>query len=126
MISGTSLPTSIRPTRGHASHSIFLKWRRTFGRNDIARTATLLQKSTTGSAVQRLYYQLRPLMGVGVRKHLQKVRLSGWDKIPFPRWPVDRTVDTLMESAMALVLKAQGQSSIPLSGSGRKEHQPAA
>ncbi len=52
-------------------------------------------------------------MGVGVRKHLQKVRLSGWDKIPFPRWPVDRSVDTLMESAMTLALKAQGRSSIP-------------
>jgi hypothetical protein len=72
-----------------------------------------LQKSTTRSAVQRLYYQLRPLMGVGVRKHLQRVRLTGWDKIPFPRWPVDRSVDALMESAMALALKAQGRSSIP-------------
>ena len=72
-----------------------------------------LQKTTAGGAAQRLYYLLRPFMGVGLRKHLQKVRLSGWDKIPFPRWPVDRTVDTLMESAMTLVLKSHGQSSIP-------------
>ena len=74
---------------------------------------TLLQKSTEGRAAERLYYLLRPFMRVGVRKHLQKVRLSGWDKIPFPRWPVDRTVDALMESAMTLVLKAQGQSRMP-------------
>src|SRR6266540_698389 len=74
---------------------------------------TLLQKATAGDAAQRLYYLLRPFMGIGVRKHLQKVRFSGWDKIPFPRWPVDRTVDSLMESAMRLVLKAQGQSRIP-------------
>src|SRR5688572_25766281 len=72
-----------------------------------------LQKTTTGSAVQRLYYQFRPLLGVGVRKHLQKVRLSGWDKIPFPQWPVDRSVEILMESAMTLALKAQGRASIP-------------
>ena len=72
-----------------------------------------LQKSTTRSAVQRLYYQLRPLLGVGVRKHLQRVRLTGWDKIPFPRWPVDRSVDALMESTMALALKTAGRSSIP-------------
>jgi hypothetical protein len=72
-----------------------------------------LQKSTSGSAIQKLYYQFRPLMGVNVRKHLQKVRLSGWDKIPFPRWPVDRSVDALMESALKLALKAQGRSSIP-------------
>jgi hypothetical protein len=72
----------------------------------------LLQKSTTSTAVQKLYYQVRPLLGIGVRKHLQKVRLSGWDKIAFPRWPVDRSVDMLMESAMKLALRG-GQGSIP-------------
>ena len=25
-----------------------------------------------------------------------ELRLSGWDRIPFPRWPVDFSVDTLM------------------------------
>jgi hypothetical protein len=70
---------------------------------------TLLQKTTSGGAAQRLYYLLRPLMGVEVRKHLQKVRLSGWEKIPFPRWPVDTTVETLMEAAMTLAVKAVGQ-----------------
>jgi hypothetical protein len=74
---------------------------------------TLLQKTTAGAIAQRLYYLLRPFMGIGVRKHLQRVRFSGWDKITFPRWPVDSTVDTLMESAMTLLLKAQGQSRIP-------------
>ena len=72
-----------------------------------------LQKSTSGSAAQRLYYQLRPFMGIGVRRHLQKVRLSGWDKIPFPRWPVDRSVDLLMESALKIALKAQDGTRIP-------------
>jgi hypothetical protein len=72
-----------------------------------------LQRTTTGETAQRFYYLLRPFMTVGVRKHLQKVRLSGWDKIPFPRWPVDRSVDALMESAMTLALKAQGCGQIP-------------
>ena len=48
-----------------------------------------LQKSTTRSAAQRLVLPVAAALRVGVRKHLQKVRLSGWDKIPFPRWPVD-------------------------------------
>jgi hypothetical protein len=74
---------------------------------------TFLQKTTAGDAAQRLYYLLRPLLGVGARKHLQKIRLRGWDKIPFPRWPVDRTVDTLMESVMTLVLKTQRHASMP-------------
>ena len=72
-----------------------------------------LQETSVGEAARRLYYSIRPFMGVGVRKHLQKVHLSGWDKIPFPRWPVDLTVDTLMESAMKLALKAQQTSRIP-------------
>jgi hypothetical protein len=72
-----------------------------------------LQKSTSGSAVERVYYQLRPFLGVKVRRHLQKVRLRGWDRISFPQWPVDRSVDLLMERALTAVLKARGQSSIP-------------
>ena len=67
----------------------------------------LLQKTTSAGVAQRLYYLLRPLMSVGVRKHLQKIRLRNWEKIPFPRWPVDRTVDTLMEGAMRVALTAQ-------------------
>jgi hypothetical protein len=72
-----------------------------------------LQDTSAGEAARRLYYSIRPLLGVGVRKHLQKVHLSGWDKISFPKWPVDLTVDTLMESAMTLALKAQQTSRIP-------------
>jgi hypothetical protein len=72
-----------------------------------------LQKSTEGSVAQRLYYQLRPLMGVAVRKHLQRIRLTGWNKIAFPKWPVDRSVDQLMENAMAVLLKSQPHSTIP-------------
>ena len=68
----------------------------------------LLQKTTSAGIAQRLYYRLRPLMSVGVRKHLQKIRLRNWEKIPFPRWPVDRTVDTLMEGAMRVSLRAYG------------------
>ncbi len=73
----------------------------------------LLQKGTSGSAIEKLYYQLRPYLGVAVRKHLQKVRLRGWDKIAFPQWPVDRSVDVLMERALAAVLKTGRVSRIP-------------
>ena len=69
---------------------------------------SLLQKTTSGGLAQNLYYLVRPYLGVSVRKHLQKVRLRDWEKIPFPRWPMDRSVDLLMENAMALVIKAHG------------------
>jgi hypothetical protein len=74
---------------------------------------TWLQGTRAGSAARRLYYALRPFMGVGVRKHLQKLHLKDWARIPFPQWPVDRTVDTLMESAMTCLLKANGAPRIP-------------
>src|SRR5262245_16823380 len=46
-----------------------------------------LDRVTSGQAAQHLYYFVRPLLRVGVRKHLQKIRLSGWQRIAFPRWP---------------------------------------
>ena len=74
---------------------------------------SLLQKTTSGGTAQRLYYFMRPLLGVPVRKHLQKLRLRDWEKIPFPRWPVDTTVDALMDRAMAAAVSASGQSRVP-------------
>ena len=41
------------------------------------------------------------------------MRLRGWQKISFPQWPVDATVDTLMASAMTFILKATGASRVP-------------
>jgi hypothetical protein len=70
---------------------------------------SFLERTTSTDAANRLYYLFRPLMGVGVRKHLQKLRLKGWDRIAFPQWPVDVTVERLMEGAMAELLKAHGE-----------------
>jgi len=51
------------------------------------------------------YYFFRPILPVGVRKHLQRLHWKGWDKIPFPRWPVDTTIETLMKQSVALLLE---------------------
>ena len=42
------------------------------------------------SALASMYYGIRPLLPISVRKYLQRLRLNGWDKIAIPRWPVDR------------------------------------
>ena len=65
------------------------------------------------SALVNLYYFLRPILPVVVRKHLQKIRLRGWEKIPFPQWPVDRTVDNLLEHVLLLSMRAQNLKRIP-------------
>ena len=71
------------------------------------------EQSTANSLLAAAYYFVRPLLPVGVRKHLQRMRLKGWDRISFPRWPVDRTVDSLFELLMVLSLKSQKVESIP-------------
>src|SRR6185503_834925 len=38
----------------------------------------LLNRVTSASHAEDLYYLLRPMLPVGVRRHLQQVRLRGW------------------------------------------------
>jgi hypothetical protein len=66
-----------------------------------------------GGSVRALYYLLRPMLPVPVRKHLQRMRLRGWDRIEHPRWPVDCSVETLMERAMALAIESSGGQPVP-------------
>ena len=70
-----------------------------------------------GSAVQRLanylYYRVRPLLSVDVRKHLQRIHLKGWERRPFPHWPVDPTVDNVFEQLFLQLLKKTDERQIP-------------
>jgi hypothetical protein len=74
---------------------------------------SVLNKVTASDTSRGIYYFLRPLLTVSIRKHLQKIRLSGWDKIPFPRWPVDCSVEALMQGVMELTLKNGGPQRVP-------------
>jgi hypothetical protein len=65
------------------------------------------------SLQRKIYYAVRPLLGVAVRKHLQRRALKDWNKISFPQWPVDRTVDRMFEKVLALSLKAHSVEKIP-------------
>ena len=65
------------------------------------------------TVIQDLYYALRPLMPAGIRKHLHRIHLNDWQKIPFPAWPVDTTVETLSEHLMMLALQHSGVQRIP-------------
>jgi hypothetical protein len=56
-------------------------------------------------AVREAYYLIRPLLPVPIRRHLQKFALRGWDERPFPRWPIDRSVDELHEVILAAAMK---------------------
>src|ERR1700690_4225471 len=71
------------------------------------------RRKTSKAALSKMYYFVRPLLPVGVRRHLQKLYLKGWDKVLFPDWPVDRTVDNLLEQLLLLSLRSQRVERIP-------------
>ena len=62
---------------------------------------------------RKVYYLIRPLLGVSTRRHLQKIRLRGWDEISFPAWPVDFSVERVHRKLLALSLRAQGLEKTP-------------
>lgn len=70
-------------------------------------------QSIFGSILNEIYYTVRPLLPGSVRKSLQKARLSNWDALKFPRWPVDRSVDLLFEQLLRLSLRSQRLERIP-------------
>ena len=64
-------------------------------------------------ALKTFYYFLRPGMPVAVRKHLQRAYLRGWESAPFPRWPVDTTVESIHEDLLFRSMKASGVEKMP-------------
>lgn len=63
--------------------------------------------------VRDLYYLVRPLLPVSVRRILQRIQLRGALETCFPEWPVDQSVNHLFEQLMSLALKANDNSPIP-------------
>ena len=68
---------------------------------------------TSEKAARKIYYFLRPALSVTVQKQLQRISLRGWDRISFPHWPVDVSVDRLMRSTMGRLLESGGVDRIP-------------
>jgi len=65
------------------------------------------------SLSRRLYYAIRPLLPVKVRKHLQRIALQDWSKITFPAWPVDTTVEDFVDWLWIRIFQVTGTKQIP-------------
>jgi hypothetical protein len=63
--------------------------------------------------VRRTYYFIRDALPDLVRQSLQRAYFSDWKNRPFPAWPVDFTVDTLMEKTLRLSMQAAGLKRVP-------------
>jgi hypothetical protein len=66
-----------------------------------------------GRLTRNIYYFLRPILPIPIRRHLQRARLRGWEQIPFPHWPVDFTADSILDRTMALLVKGHRLKRIP-------------
>ena len=66
-----------------------------------------------GPMIRDIYYLLRPFMSIGVRRPLQRFALRRWQRLPFPEWPVDTTVERFLERLLILCMKANNLDEIP-------------
>lgn len=70
-------------------------------------------ESNVKGFLRKLYYQLRPLTSLTIRKQVQKFYARNWRERSFPRWPIDTTVENLFEKILLLCMEAKGVEKIP-------------
>ena len=64
-------------------------------------------------ALISMYYLLRPFLSFSMRSYVKGLHMHGWANLPFPRWPVDCSVDGLMEQLLLLSVRASESGRIP-------------
>jgi hypothetical protein len=62
---------------------------------------------------KRLYYSCRRFMPAAMRQALQRTYFRGFKNRPFPRWPVDNTVDRILERLLLLSLQGRSLARVP-------------
>jgi hypothetical protein len=70
-------------------------------------------KFITSGAVRKIYYAARPMIPMGLRKQFQKIYFRGWEKVRFPNWPVDRTVERIFEQLLVFAMKSWNVDRVP-------------
>lgn len=71
------------------------------------------RRFASSKAAKHFYYFLRGSLPFSVRRHVQKSYFSDWNKLTFPSWPVDCTVDSLHDEFLRLLLSASGLKKVP-------------
>lgn len=112
-------PPTARSARYDKSHQIFLPFDPDEVSQNLRRERYTRQSNHPDGEVvhsqwvRRAYYAIRRFLPVHVRKHLQRIHLANWDRIRFPLWPVDLSVELMFEELMRLALCARGGAPIP-------------
>jgi hypothetical protein len=63
--------------------------------------------------IRKFYYLIRESLPAKARRRLQRIYFQDWEKLPFPSWPVDFTVDNLHEEFLRLLMEASGLKKVP-------------
>lgn len=71
------------------------------------------ERFITQEWILQAYYFVREFLPVSVRRHLQRAYFSGWQRRPFPTWPVDFTVETLHQEFLRLSMRAADVQRVP-------------
>ena len=79
----------------------------------VANSSQSMEKITNNRITRQIYYFLRPCLPISIRRHIQRIQFRGWKAIPFPNWPVDFTIESLMEEVMGLILRTHNIERIP-------------
>lgn len=70
-------------------------------------------KNSFKKFLKELYYLVRPLTSLALRRQVQKFNARNWRKHTFPHWPVDTTVENICETVLLLLMKAKGIEKVP-------------
>ena len=80
---------------------------------NLAQELYLDHSASPGKLLRQVYYSLRPMLPTVLRSALQRRYFEGRQQASFPAWPVDTTVDQLMNKLLLLGLKSKGLSALP-------------
>jgi hypothetical protein len=69
--------------------------------------------SLVRSLVRSSYYRVRPVLYEAIRKRLQRGYMTWKHDLSFPKWPVDTSVERILEIVLAKVMRAHGLTSVP-------------
>ena len=67
----------------------------------------------SSGVIRQLYYQFRPMLPDSLRKRLQRLYFRNWNELPFPNWPVDTSVEKILERLLLQSMKLRKLDSIP-------------
>lgn len=72
-----------------------------------------LEGFASSEPVRKLYYLSRDFLPFWIRRQVQRIYFQGWQRLTFPFWPVDTTVDRLHRRILRLTMEVADIKKLP-------------